>query len=264
MLNHLAQRASDLLWSCWKSGQRLTGGLPKDIRPETREEGYAIQALLEHRSRMPIFGWKIAATSQAGQLHIGVDRPMSGRILTEQVFESGTEVPFGSNSMRVAEPEFAFRMARGLEVRDRPYSVEEVLQAVGSLHPAIEIPDSRYEDFATVGAAQLIADNACAHYFVLGPAAPNHWRSLDLVSHKVTMRVLGKHQHVGSGAAVLGDPRIALTWLANELSVIATPIKAGQVVTTGTCTAPMPVSPGDIVIADMGVLGEASVRFGMN
>jgi 2-keto-4-pentenoate hydratase len=264
MLNRLAQRASDLLWSCWSSGQRLVGGLPADIRPETREDGYAIQALLEHRSRRPIFGWKIAATSQAGQLHIGVDRPISGRIPAEQVFESGAEVPLGFNSMRVAEPEFAFRMARELEVRDRPYTVEEVLQAVESLHPAIEIPDSRYQDFAAVGAAQLIADSACAHHFVLGPAAPKHWRSLDLGPHKVTATVLGKREHVGSGAAVLGDPRIALAWLANELSAVATPIKAGQVVTTGTCVAPVPVSPGDVVVADMGVLGQASVRFGVN
>jgi 2-keto-4-pentenoate hydratase len=264
MLNHLAQRASDLLWNCWNSGQRLADGLPPDIRPQTREEGYAIQALLEHRSSVPIFGWKIAATSQAGQLHIRVDRPIAGRILAERVFESGAEVPFGCNSMHVAEPEFAFRMARDLVVRDRPYTVDEVLQAVGSLHPAIEIPDSRYQDFATVGAAQLIADDACAHYFVLGPAAPNSWRSLDLVAHKVTVAVPGKREHGGSGAAVLGDPRIALTWLANELSAIATPIKAGQVVSTGTCAAPMSVSAGDLVVADMGILGKASVRFGIN
>jgi 2-keto-4-pentenoate hydratase len=264
MLSHLAQRASDLLWSCWQSGRRLAGGLPEDVRPKTRDEGYAIQALLERRSNAPVFGWKIAATSRAGQLHIGVDRPMGGRILAEQAFASGAEVPFGSNSMRVAEPEFAFRMARGLEVRASPYTMEEVLQAVESLHPAIEIPDSRYEDFATLGAAQLIADNACAHYFVLGPAAPNHWRALDLVSHKVTVMVLGKREHVGSGAAVLGDPRMALTWLANELSAIATPIQAGQVITTGTCAAPIPIAPGDVVVVDMGVLGEASARFGVN
>ena len=55
-----------------------------------------------------------------------------------------------------------------LPPRAAPYTIEEVLAAVETLHPAIEVPDSRYEDFAKVGAAQLIADNACAHYFVLG------------------------------------------------------------------------------------------------
>ncbi len=260
MLDDSAQRASELLWNCWSCGQRLPHGLPKDLRPETRIEGYLIQALLERRSRAPLFGWKIAATSAAGQLHIGVDRPMCGRILAERVIEGDAEVPFGANFMRVAEPEFAFRVARRLEVRDTPYSVEDVLQAVGSLHPAIEIPDSRYEHFANVGAAQLIADNACAHYFVLGAAAPDIWRSMDLVSHKAIITVPGKHEHVGSGAAVLGDPRVALTWLANELRSINTPLEAGQVVTTGTCAVPVPISPGDTVIVEMGALGRVSTR----
>ncbi len=58
--------------------------------------------------------------------------------------------------------------------------LDEVLASVATLHPAIEIPDSRYVDFTAVGAAQLIADNACAHQFVLGPAASGSWRSMDL------------------------------------------------------------------------------------
>ena len=156
------QTASDTLWDHWQRGRRMAA-LPESMRPATRAEGYAIQALLERRSAHPLFGWKIAATSKAGQAHIAVDGPMAGRLLRERVRDDGGEVPFGRNHMRVGEAEFAFRMGRDLAPREAPYGVEDVLAAVATLHPAIEVPDSRFEDFTVVGAAQLIADNACGH-----------------------------------------------------------------------------------------------------
>ena len=252
------QTAADLLWECWERGRRLQS-VPDDIRPRTREEGYAVQARLEERSAAPLFGWKIAATSTAGQLHINVTGPLAGRLLREKAFESGSALPFGVNHMQVAEAEFAFRMGRDLAPRAQPYSVEEVLAAVATLHPAIEIPDSRFDDFTIVGAAQLIADNACAHLFVLGPAAPEAWRTLDLVEHRVTGSA-GTLTREGKGANVLGDPRVALTWLVNELSGLGVTLRAGEVVTTGTCLVPLPIEPGVEVSADFGVLGRVSAR----
>lgn len=267
--------AADLLWDCWQNGLRL-GAIPADIRPRTREEGYAVQALLEERSAAPLFGWKIAATSTAGQAHINVTGPLAGRLLQEKVIDlsgrSGeaaeAELAFGVNHMKVAEAEFAFRMAHDLPPRDTPYSVDEVLGAVATLHPAIEVPDSRFDDFTIVGAPQLIADNACAHQFVLGSAATADWRALDLAEYRVTGsvgRLLdGRREPAltreGKGANVLGDPRIALAWLANELSGLAITLKAGQVVTTGTCLVPLPIQPGVDVHADFGALGRVSAR----
>jgi 2-keto-4-pentenoate hydratase len=251
--------ASDLLWHHWQSGTRLVS-LPPAVRPETRAEGYRVQAHLEQRSGAPLFGWKIAATSVAGQAHIAVAGPLAGRLLREIVVDSGGELTFGANHMRVAEAEFAFRMGRELRPRRDSYSVEEVVSAVDTLHPAIEVPDSRYEDFTSVGAAQLIADNACAHLFVLGPAAPAPWRAMDLVEHVVAGTVRGKHTHHGKGANVLGDPRLALTWLVNELSGLGIALEPGQIVTTGTCIVPLPIAAGDTIEASFGELGEVSVR----
>jgi 2-keto-4-pentenoate hydratase len=253
------QKASDALWDAWTRGQRI-GGLPDEIRPLTREDGYAIQALLEHRSASRLFGWKIAATSGAGQKHIAVEGPLAGRLLRERVSANGAEVPFGRNHMRVAEAEFAFRMGRDLPPRPEPYSVADVLAAVDTLHPSIEVPDSRYHDFTIVGAAQLIADNACAHYFVCGDAAPDRWRSLDLVEHRVTGAVEGRLSREGRGGNVLGDPRVALAWLANELSGLQLTLRAGELVTTGTCLVPLEIVPGDRVTADFGSLGTVEAR----
>jgi 2-keto-4-pentenoate hydratase len=256
------QAASDALWDRWQRGERIVA-LPDGLRPATREDGYAIQARLERRSASPIAGWKIAATSKAGQAHIAVDGPLAGRLLAERVFETGSRLPYGNNHMRVAEAEFAFRLALDLPPRAMPYAVDEVLARVGTLHPSIEIPDSRYDDFTIVGAPQLIADNACAHHFVLGPPAPDTWRWMDLAAHRVTGSVRSSaalsgppsFEREGIGANVLGDPREALTWLVNELSGLKLTLRAGQVVTTGTCLTPLPIGPGDRVTCDFGVLG---------
>ena len=254
------QEASDLLFRLWKAGE-VAAGLPEAIAPVSRGEAYAVQALIEKKSQRPLFGWKIAATSAAGQAHIGVSGPLAGRLLAERAFATGTTLAFGANRMRVAEPEFAFRFGRDLAPRAEPYSQAEVLTAVATLHPAIEIPDSRYADFAHAGEFQLIADNACAHEFVLGPATTVDWRSIDLSTHGALASVAGKLERTGVGSNVLGDPRTALTWLVNELSRLGLTARAGEVVTTGTCATPLPIAAGDSVVVDFGVLGAVALHF---
>jgi 2-keto-4-pentenoate hydratase len=251
--------ASRTLQDHWRAGTKLNA-LDHSMRPRDRIEGYAIQAELAHPSREKLFGWKIAATSEAGQKHINVAGPMAGRILRETVIADGGMASMHGNEMRVAEPEFAFRMARDLPPRAAAYSVQELLDAVGALHPAIEIPDSRFADFVSAGEAQLIADNACAHLFVLGPATSADWRARDLVEERPVITLRGK-QFIGHGKNVLGDPRVALAWLANELRELGVTLRAGEVVTTGTCHPPLPIQAGDHVAADFGVLGKVSVGF---
>jgi 2-keto-4-pentenoate hydratase len=112
------------------------------------------------------------------------------------------------------------------------------------------------------GEGQLIADNACAHDLILGPAVDADWRRLDLVTHPVSAEVVGRYRRDGSGAAVLGDPRVALRWLVNELSGIGEVARAGQVVITGTCMASLEIQEGDLVQADFGALGALEARFG--
>jgi len=251
--------ASKTLRDHWRAGTKLAALVPA-LRPGDRAEGYAIQAELEKQSGARLFGWKIAATSEAGQRHINVAGPMAGRILSDTLIPDGGTASMAGNTMRVAEPEFCFRMGRDLAPRSQAYEVAEVLDAVDTLHPAIEIPDSRFADFASAGEAQLIADNACAHLFVLGPAATADWRSMDLVEERPVTTMRGQ-PFVGHGKNVLGDPRIALTWLANELRQLGVTLKAGRIVTTGTCHPPLPIQPGDRVAADFGVLGKVSVSF---
>jgi len=260
----VATKAAQLIWAHWESGQVL-GTLPESCRPSTAAQGYAAQAQLPAVSGRQVVGWKIAATSANGQAHIHVGGPLAGRLLSGQVFDSGATVPSAGNRMRVAEPEFAFVMAQDLPPQTKPCTQHHVMAAVASLHPAIEVPDSRLEPFSAAGEAQLLADNACARHFVLGPAAPNVWREFDLSTYPVQARVdHGKHLRYtrdGTGGNVLGDPRIALTWLANRLSSLGISLHKGHVVTTGTCMVPLELQPGDSVSADFGPLGCVNMIF---
>jgi 2-keto-4-pentenoate hydratase len=252
--------AAAILWQHWQQATRLDE-LPAHCRPGTRAEGYAIQAEMAKLSGMSSVGWKIAATSKAGQQHIRVDGPIAGCLLSARALEGGARISLAGNNMQVAEAEFAFRMGRPLPKRAQSYSVAEVLAAVATLHPAIEVPDSRYQDFTRVGAAQLIADVACACWFMIGPATCADWRAIDLAQHAVAAYRNGALAAQGSGVNVLGDPRAALAWIANELCTYGEGLRAGDVVITGTCLTPVLVSVGDSVKADFGDFGVLEVGF---
>lgn len=115
-----ARAASRLMVGHWDNGTRLDA-IPLELRPQTRIDGYAIQSHVMDRSSAPLSGWKIAATSLAGQRHINVDGPMAGRLLAEKSVEIGGTVSLATSKMRVAEIEFAFRFGRPLPPRPAPY-----------------------------------------------------------------------------------------------------------------------------------------------
>lgn len=249
---------AELIWQNWCDGTTIDH-LPRAQRPGTRAAGYAIQAHLEAYSAHPRAGWKIAATSVAGQNHINVDGPLAGRLLAEKIYPDGAEISLTGNHMLVAEPEFAFRLGNAIAARGADYTVEEVFANVSELHLAIELPDSRFTDFTAVGGPALIADNAAARELALGPAVTTDWRSLDLAAHAVRCTVGDRCERDGIGSNVLGDPRIALTWCINELSQLGIDLKAGEVITTGTAAVPLDIQPGEQVMADFGELGAVSV-----
>ena len=258
-----AHAAARLLWTCRESGT-VIDALPPELRPHDGSAGHAIQAALPAVAGQAVVGWKIAATSAAGQAHIQVDGPLPGRILGAFVHPIGATLSLAGNRMRVVEPEFAFRMGSPLPPRAAPYAADEVCAAVASLHPAFELPDSRFADFARAGKAQLIADDACCGRFAFGPAAPAAWRGADLAAHRVHATVSGadgdvRYERAGEGRALLGDPLVALTWLANELSSLGIGLRTGDWASCGTCMVPLEIRPGDRVVADYGEFGRIEI-----
>jgi 2-keto-4-pentenoate hydratase len=260
-----AKEASDLLIRHWENGTTLEN-LPAHLSPKSIAQGFEIQSHILRQTSSPLWGWKIAATSKAGQTHINVDRPLAGRILAERITPYGQPVPLGHNRMKVAELEFAFRIGSDIEPRKdgKEWTMDEVMDRVSGMYLGSEIPDSRYEDFTKVGAAALLADIACGDRYVLGPEVPEEkWRRKDLIEHGVKGWVVGKEGDVtvGKGGNVLGDPRIAMQWIANELGREDITLKKGEYVTTGTCIVPIHVEPGDKVIGDYGDFGKIELSF---
>lgn len=255
-----AAAAAALIWQHWVERAHMDA-LPAACRPTDRPTGYAAQAALAAASGDRVIGWKIAATSAAGQHHIGVDAPLAGRLLAGRVVESGWRVPLTGNLMRVAEAEFVFRLARPLPQRAAAYSMNEVLAAIESMFLGIEVPDSRFNDFAHAGLPSLIADNACTDWLVLGSEVKAPWRERNLAAHRVIVSRDGAQAAEGSGSMVLGSPLSAMLWIANELREYGPGLAQGELVTTGTCIVPLAVNEGDRISADFGEFGRVSAAF---
>ena len=254
-----AERAGALLWNAWRGGGQIDA-LPDDCRPGTVEEAYAAQDGLAASAGLAVAGYKIGATNARVQARFGVNAPFSGRLFADFAGESPLFVPRGRVNFHTIEPEFDFVMRRTLAPRAAPYTREEVRDAVASVHPAIEVPDSRYTDWLSMRATDLIADNAIAGLLCLGPAAADGL-ARDLAGQPVVVRVNGALASEGAGRNVLGDPWNVLVWLANHLSARGATLEAGHIVTTGSATDIVQCRPGDTVTADFGPLGAVEVRF---
>lgn len=256
----LLEQAAQQLLPAWLNTQQLQS-LDAAHRPQTRAQGYQTQQALFSATQDSTYGWKIAATSVAGQKHIGVTGPLAGRLLQSRRSGPGAKISLQGNVMRVMEAEFAFHIAQDIRGSSHALTQDEVMACVDALHLAIEIPNSRFTDFEHVGEASLIADFACAGHVVIGPEVQTAWRDKALNLHAVQVLRQGEVVGQGTGANVLGDPRLALTWLANELIGHGLHLRMGDTVITGTCVVPVPVNEGDQMLADFGDLGQIAVAF---
>jgi 2-keto-4-pentenoate hydratase len=149
-------------------------------------------------------------------------------------------------------------MAR--DVGPEQSTLDTVLAAVDTMLLAIEIPNSRFVEFTKAGQPQICADAGYSARFVQGKEISD-WAELDLPAQPVTLFINNTEIARGNGAAVLGDPRIALRWIANELPKYGRQLRAGDIISTGTATKAPPIKAGDYVRADFGELGIVETTF---
>ena len=253
-------KLANIIWNHWQNGTLIDDITAiDDIAPKDRTDGYKVQKYLNEFSSKDIFGWKIAASNKAGQEHIGARSPLAGVLLEEKKNNYNESIKLLPNQMLVAEVEFIFKMKHDLDFNKSNYSDQDTLSIIESLYAGIELPDSRFLNYTEVGEANLIADNACANQFILGPRLSDDWKNKNLKDQKVSISVNDEISEHGLGENVFGSPILALKWLLNELLEFKIPLKKDHFVSTGTVTKPIPIKKGDIVKADYSDLGNFQI-----
>ncbi len=235
--------------------------LPRDLHTAYGEQALLVRRLCAAGGRRPV-GYKIGATSLRAQRFLGVGEPFAGRVLAGGLYSSPARLSAARFRFRLIEPEYAFTLARPLPARARAYGVAEVADAVGTLHPAIEIVTSAFgaEGWQAVGGRALIADNGAHGALVLGEGRQD-WRAVDLARERVELCIDGRCVGTGNGSAVLGHPLQALAWLATLLGRQGSGLAADDVITTGVVTPFVLVDAGQRVAAQFGPFGTCRVDF---
>jgi 2-keto-4-pentenoate hydratase len=250
--------ASQLL-AAYRTGKTIPP-LSSSASGLTVDEAYAIQqrqAEIRIGAGAAIAGFKIGLTSAAMQQQLGVDQPDYGHLFTDMVYAADEPIPASAFLQPRAEPEIALVLGR--ELRGPGLSVADVLSATAYALPAIEIIDSRITDWR-ITLEDTIADNASSGGFVVG-ATPTPVAGLDLSLLGCVLRRNGRIQLTGAGAAVMGSPLQAATWLANQLTGRGVQLAAGHLILTGSITAAIPVQAGDAVTATIDQLGSVTAVF---
>ena len=233
--------------------------LPAALRPRDAAEAYAVQDAVV-RERGEIVGWKVGAASPQAQ-------PARAALTRDSVWveQPGQEVNLSATGFAVmgVEAERVYELGTDLPPRAQPYSRAEVLAAMCSARAAIEVCDTRYAAWGVQSAWSRLADQGSHGALVVGSGltSPADLAALDPLTLPVGLWVNGTLavQRAAWGNPA-GDPLRLLTWLANEGAHSLGGLRAGQWVTTGSCTGTVLVAPGARVMAKLGGIGCAELQ----
>ncbi|MET0078433.1 MAG: 2-oxopent-4-enoate hydratase [Candidatus Thiodiazotropha lotti] len=227
----------------------------------TIEDAYHVSLRMVNRrveNGESIIGKKIGVTSMAVQNMLNVHQPDFGYLTDRMVYGNGDEMPISEQLIQPrAEGEIAFMLKRDLI--GPGISNADVLRATEAVIPCFEIVDSRIRDWK-IKIQDTVADNASCGLFVLGDKAVDP-RKVDLATAGMVVEKNGELLSTGAGAAALGSPVNCVAWLANTLGSFGIPLKAGEVILSGSLVPLEPVVAGDFMRVEIGGIGSASVRF---
>lgn len=226
------------------------------------EEAYYIQLYNIDRQLnegQSIIGKKIGLTSKAMQESLGVNEPDYGHLLSNMVIDKSKPVVYSNQVLQPrVEGELAFILKEDLVGPN--VTVDDVLKATESIVAAIEIVDSRVQDWK-ITLNDTVADNGSSALYILGdhPLKPSE---VDRIGVEMELYQNGELINQGTGAAVLGDPAYCVAWLANRLSDFGIKLKAGEVILAGALSAAIPAEVGDeFTVKFTEGLGNVSIKF---
>jgi 2-oxopent-4-enoate/cis-2-oxohex-4-enoate hydratase len=226
----------------------------------TIADAYAIQQRLNARriaAGERVIGKKIGVTSKAVMNMLGVYQPDFGLLTDGMVYNEGEAIESKTLIQPKAEGEIAFLLKKKLQ--GPGVTAADVLAATEGVMACFEIVDSRVRDWK-IKIQDTGADNASCGVFVLGDRVVDP-RDVDLTTCGMVLEKNGEIAATGAGAAALGSPVNAVAWLANTLGKLGIPLKAGEVILSGSLAAMLPVKAGDNLRVTIGGIGGCSVRF---
>ncbi|UXM95075.1 4-oxalocrotonate decarboxylase [Bartonella sp. HY329] len=226
--------------------------LTDEVASLNKAEALAIQKLsMQERYKRgeKRIGVKMGLTSIAKMRQVNVDEVIWGRLTDEMLINEGGFVSRQKFIHPRAEPEIAFLLKRDLP---KGATGPDIVNAIEAIMPAIEIIDSRYENFQ-FRLADVIADNSSSSGVMFGhPQLPRNVENLGMI-----MRFNGRPVEMGSSAAILGNPLRALTEAVRLTHEADEPLKAGDLVLAGASTAAANMYPGLYVSVEVQGLGSA-------
>jgi 2-keto-4-pentenoate hydratase len=252
------ESCAELLRKAYKTGP--VPPLRAYLEPGDAVGAYEIQLLnTQHwvAAGRRITGRKVGLTAKAVQAQLGVSQPDFGVLFADMALPDGGTLLASTVLQPKAEAEIAFVLHAALPGPD--ITRAQVEAAIAYALPAIEIVDSRIADWK-ISFADTVADNGSSAFYVLGEAR-KPLAGLDLWSCGMVLEVNGAVASLGAGAACLGHPVNALTWLAQTLAASGDPLQAGDVVLSGALGPMVTLSPGDQVRASIGGLGGVSFTY---
>lgn len=246
------QRAARALLEARATGTLLKS-LPEGCEPADFAEAYAIQDAVSE-ALGPVDGWKVGAKGPDAE-------PTCAPMPASLIHPSGYRMPAYAAGPCGIECEIAVRMGRDLPPIGRPYTREEVLAAIESMHPAFEIVTYRFADHEHQTRLVLATDALGNGAFVYGDGRPD-LIGLDQTRQRAILDVDGEHWVDVVGGNAAGDVFRLVHWLANHVAVRAGGLTRGQFVTTGTCTGMVFVDGGEALRADFPGLGVVEMEIG--
>ena len=221
--------------------------------------GYAIQEINTRHwieQGRDLVGRKIGLTSHAVQSQMGVDQPDFGMLYADMRVESGAPIAVGRLMQPRIEGEVAFVMGRDLPDR---VGRADIAGAIDHARVAAEIVDSRIAQW-NIHIVDTVADNASSGLYILGDARVPLGR-LDFLTGRMEIERRGEVCSAGTGAACLGHPLDAVTWLANVMVEMGRPLSAGDLVLSGAWGPLVPAAPGDEMEVRITGLGAVNACF---
>jgi 2-oxopent-4-enoate/cis-2-oxohex-4-enoate hydratase len=253
------RQLSNELFEAWATG-RPVEPITDRVPEISIEDAYLVQLQnVERRIAQGerVVGKKIGVTSQAVMNLLKVDEPDFGHLLSGMAYKDGDAVSLKNSLIPRGEGEIAFVLKH--DVTGPGLTNADLLRATECVMPCFELVDSRIRDWK-IKIQDTVADNASSFAFVLGDAAADP-RKIDLVSIGMTLEKNGEQIGTGTGAATMGHPLTAMTWLANTLGRFDITLRAGEVILSGSLSIMFPIAPGDSIRMSLDGVGACSARF---